>query len=95
MHDRVLNNLPRTNNSVESWHKQFELCCTKHPGVWKLIQCFREEQKLAKIELIKIKSGKFVQKTNIKEIRIYYLCKNYKREEFWNFIEGMISNLEF
>ena len=71
LNERVLNSLPRTNNSIEAWHKQFELSCGKHPGVFKLIQCFREEQKLTELKLSKIKSGAFNHKNSDKELKIY------------------------
>lgn len=38
MSDRLQNGLPRTNNSVESWHSSFQgsLQCS-HPSIWKLL----------------------------------------------------------
>jgi hypothetical protein len=35
VHDRVVKDLPRTNNSVEAWYKAFEMCCGAKPGVYK------------------------------------------------------------
>lgn len=44
MFNRVVEDLPRTNNSLESWHKVFELTCKNHPAVNKLIEHFRIAQ---------------------------------------------------
>ena len=35
VYDRVMANEPRTNNSIESWHKQFANDCKDQPTVYK------------------------------------------------------------
>ena len=37
--------LETCNNSVEPWHKAFEMDVKKHPTIFKLINQFRSEQK--------------------------------------------------
>jgi hypothetical protein len=70
------------------------MCCGKKPSVFKAIQNFREEQKLSELELSRLKAGKFYSKVTDKELRIYFLCKNFKLEDRKAFLEGMIQNLE-
>lgn len=57
IHDRIINSLPRTNNSLESWHKQFETDAKKHHTVFKLVKQFRLEQKNTDILRIQLMSG--------------------------------------
>ena len=44
VYDRVLESLPRTNNSVEGWHNGFQrsLMCS-HPTIWRLIEHLKKE----------------------------------------------------
>ena len=48
VHDRVQNNLPRTNNVVEGWHNSFNqhVDC-RHANVWKLIGVMKKTTILA------------------------------------------------
>ena len=57
MFNRVVEDLPRTNNSLESLHKVFELTCKKHPSVNKLIEHFRIEQQNTDILYDQIQAG--------------------------------------
>src|SRR6218665_2866853 len=52
VHNRVGDNLPRTNNSEEVWHRAFQQTedCN-HPSVFKLINHFRVEQANVEIEM--------------------------------------------
>ncbi|RNA06261.1 hypothetical protein BpHYR1_004371 [Brachionus plicatilis] len=91
--ERIVDSLPRTNNSVEAWHKQFEGCCGKNPGVYKLIQNFREEQKLQELEFSKLRTGKFYSKATDREIRIYHMCTTFDKDDIKGFLSGMAQNL--
>ena len=57
VYDRVMANEPRTNNSIESWHKQFAHDCKDHPTVYKLIRHFQLEQKNTEVLLSQLKVG--------------------------------------
>lgn len=53
----VLSDQPRSNNSLESWHKQFAADVNSHPDVNKLINKFREEQKSMEFMLKQLQAG--------------------------------------
>ena len=53
-YQRVLNDEQRTNNSLESWHQQFEQACGKHPTLHKLIEQFCREQKNTEILVVQL-----------------------------------------
>lgn len=58
IYNRVVNDLPRTNNLVQVWHKAFQQTVDcHHPSIFKLIKQFRKEQDHAKIQLEKFNSG--------------------------------------
>ena len=52
VHQRVIEDLPRTNNSVEGWHRgsQQSVDCY-HPSVFKLVMYFCKEQDKVEIEI--------------------------------------------
>jgi hypothetical protein len=93
VYERVINDLPRTNNSVEAWHKAFQLCCGSKPGVYKLIQNFREENKLSELARSDIDTGLFISKITNKEIRIYFKCTTFDPKDTEGFLKGMAQNL--
>jgi hypothetical protein len=56
--DRVQNNLPRTNNSVEAWHNAFQSTVEcHHPSVYKLIEQFRHEQDHCELRIERFQIG--------------------------------------
>ncbi|XP_076036661.1 uncharacterized protein LOC143022389 [Oratosquilla oratoria] len=45
MYSRVLDDLPKTNNSLEGWHRRFETeVGVHHPNIWRFIKCLQKEQ---------------------------------------------------
>lgn len=58
MHGRVLDDLPRTNNAVEAWHRSFQgaLGC-HHPTIWKAIAAFQRECNLQSMVLAQTLAG--------------------------------------
>ena len=75
VHRFVLADEPRTNNSLESWHKQFASDVHSHPDVNKLVNKFRQEQKNMEILYEQLKSGdKFYRKKS--ELHKDELIKN-------------------
>lgn len=99
VHDRVLNDLPRTNNSVEGWHRAFQqtLDC-HHPSVYKLVDQFLKEQNRVEIQLERANAGirqpeasksKYIQLNR----RLKALVENYHNEHINDFLRGITHNL--
>lgn len=58
MRDRVNDNLPRTNNSVEAWHRAFQQTVDcHHPSIYNLIAHFRKEQDHVEIKVERYAAG--------------------------------------
>ena len=47
MYSRVLDDLPKSNNSVEGWHHSFQFSLTcDHPNIWVFLRILQKEQGL-------------------------------------------------
>ena len=59
VHDRVVNDLPRTNNAVEGWHNRFNrhVGC-HHANIWKIIDIMKKEDDISRVELLHIQQGR-------------------------------------
>ena len=71
VHDRVLNDLPRTNNADEGWHNRFNrhVGC-HHADIWKLIDVIQKEEDISRVELIHIEQGRNTANPNPVYVRV-------------------------
>ena len=79
VHQRVLSGLPRTNNSVEAWHKAFAMPVKSHPTTDKLIEQFKLEQRETEklLSQISVDGEHERRKDNLKkDKRIYDVVKS-------------------
>ena len=54
----VLDGLPKTNNSVEGWHKEFSsLIAATHPTIWKFIDELKKQQSINDIKITQYLAG--------------------------------------
>ncbi|RNA22243.1 hypothetical protein BpHYR1_020437 [Brachionus plicatilis] len=65
IHDRLMDDMPRTNNCCESWHNSFTGILNNHPLIYELIDALRHEQNKIESMILKIKTG--VVKTKAKK----------------------------
>ena len=53
MFDRAAEELPKTNNFVEGWHRSFQSNVgSSHPNIWKFIGYIQREQALQQVQII-------------------------------------------
>ena len=58
MFNRTDDELPRTNNSVEGWHRSFQgHASTCHPVFWKFLSILRNEESLIRVSIIQYLTG--------------------------------------
>jgi hypothetical protein len=97
--DRVIEGLPRTNNSVEAWHRAFQqtIDC-HHPSIYRLIDQFRKEQDRVEIDLERFQAGirqpeaskaKYVQLNR----RLQTLIPTYNTINILDYLRGIAYNL--
>ncbi|XP_064482473.1 uncharacterized protein LOC135395158 [Ornithodoros turicata] len=58
VHDAVQQDMPRTNNSVEAWHRGFQSnvdCCL--PNLWAFLRCLKDEQALQEMKMAQLDAG--------------------------------------
>ena len=95
--ERVLNDLPRTNNSVEAFNCAIQSTVTSYnPNVWKLIMALQKEEGLVQAKLNHIQRGeppKRKKKYVTLDKRLKNLVENYKPEEKINFLKAVAQNL--
>lgn len=66
--DAVQQGLPKTNNSIEGWHRGFQSqISAEHPNIWKFISAIKKEQSLNELKIEHFNSG-----------RTYLTGKKYK-----------------
>ena len=97
LYKRVINKMPKTNNSVESWHSQISQNCKKHLTVNQLTELLRKEQSNMENNLTKLDMGEVKKRANAsvkKDNNLYNLCINYKRENMFKFLENVSLNLK-
>lgn len=48
----MLQGLPKTNNSIEGWHRGFQYqISAEHPNIWKFVSAIKREQSLAELRI--------------------------------------------
>ena len=58
MRDRVLNNLPKSNNSVERFHNALRSSVTSmHPHIWKLCAALKKEEGISQTKIAHLRRG--------------------------------------
>ena len=58
MRDRVLADLPRSNNSCEGFHNALRSSITaSHPNIWKLLLALKKEISLSELKLVQKERG--------------------------------------
>ena len=94
--ERVKQNLPRTNNSVESWHGTITEENQSHLTVNKCIDLFKLEQSNTENWLANLESGLIVKRKKqsvLKEEKIFNLLSTYNHENIASYLENMSLNM--
>jgi hypothetical protein len=86
MFNRTREELPRTNNHVEGWHRRFcGNCDGSHPTLWKLLRSFQREENLVRAEIHQVFGGHpVVQKQTYADCaaRVLNIVEDYPPHSF-------------
>ena len=98
IYDRVIDGLPRTNNSIEGWHNAFQRTVgSNHPTIYKLIEAMHLEQFHTENIITQIAHGRTVVKKNARYERIdqaYRTIVNaYRRREHMDYLRAISYNV--
>ena len=100
VYDRVIGNLPRSNNSVEEWHRAFAIRVSiSHPTVVKLVGKIRREQSKFEIDIAQILQGhepKPRKACYLKlDQRIQHLATSYNPSQLDQYLKNISGNINF
>ena len=93
--ERVRDQLPRSNNSLEGLHNalQHSLSC-QHPTIWKLIEALKKEECIAVKKKSDFHRGIIVpQKNKIANKRVMALLDKYTPEDKIKFLKGIAHSI--
>lgn len=98
--DGVLEGLPKTNNSIEGWHRGFETqIAADHPNIWKFIDGIQREQSLNYLKIEQLVSGQQdpVPRKKYRDCseRIARLVQNFDRDNLCDYLRGIAHNLSY
>ena len=98
VYDRVMNDLPRTNNAVEGWHNKFNqhVGC-HHANIWKIIDIIQKEEDLSEVELTHIRQGRPAVDPNPVYVRVNENVSNvvtdYANRAPLDYLRGIAYNI--
>lgn len=100
VYDRVIADLPRSNNSVEGWHKAFATRVTiVHPTVKKLVEKIIREQSRFEVDIAQIIQGRQPKprKACYEKLdeRISKLVKDYCPSQIPDYLRSIAANVYF
>ena len=58
MHERIILDLPRTNNSLEGWHNHIQAnVAAHHPNIWKFLSVLKNEEASNRVRINQMIAG--------------------------------------
>jgi hypothetical protein len=98
VHNSALQDLPKTNNSVEGWHRAFsQLLGASHPTIWRFIDSLKKEQSMNELKLEQFLSGQHPPRARkiYREVarRIKTIVEDYGNRTTLDFLRGIGHNI--
>ena len=98
MRDRVLNSLPRSNNSVEGFHNALRSSVTSmHPHIWKLCTALKKEKGISQTKIDHLRRGNRPSRKKTYEVidaRLKRQVEEYRNgNDFFQFLRDIARSL--
>jgi len=100
VHDRVENELPRTNNAVEGWNRKMQSAVgCHHPNIWRFIGILKREFGLNHAKMDQLNGGHLPppQKKKYKDCnaRIVHVVRDFAHRDVLDYLKGIANNINF
>ena len=100
MYHRTDQEMPRTNNHIEGWHRRFQsLCAGWHPTFWKFIDMLKKEQSVNRVEILQAQGGHPPPAQRRRYVdcnaRISTIVDDYPNRDHIGYLRGIAHNLAF
>ena len=98
INSRVINHLPRTNNSVEGWNRKMQSAVgASHPNLWRFLNVLKREQGLLNTIIDQSLGGHAPEPSRKKyrdcNARIQNIVDDYGNRDSIEFLRGIAHNL--
>ena len=99
MYERVIHDLPRSNNSIEGWHQAFNhRVSIKHPSIIKLSKCIIREQSRFEVDIERLRAGLPAGKKKKKyadlDARLKTVTMSYDVNDITDYLSRIAVNLK-
>lgn len=95
----VLEDTPRTNNSVEGWHNGFSRLCTSNPSIFDFISAIQKQQCIVELQTEQLVAGDEIPPTKAKyrdlEKRLKNVVQDYNKDDILQYLRGISHNLHY
>ena len=100
VHERAEQELPRTNNNIEGWHRRLQAAVSAHhPNIWKFIKVLKRKQSLVDVEvnqaLGRHEPAPQRRQYAALDTRILTLVRDYGNRDVLDYLRGIGHNLSF
>lgn len=98
VYERTVEDLPRTNNAIEGWHRGFQSNVGAfHPNIWKFLDVLRREQGLNELKITQALTGHepVPQRRTYRDcqLRISAIVRDYENRDILNYLRAIGHNL--
>ena len=98
MYNQTIDDLPRTNNAVEGWHRSFQANVgAYHPNFWRFIDILKREQNLTQVNIAQARAGHPAEPQRRRyqdsNQRIKNIVQDYPNRNIMQYLRGIAHNI--